>query len=391
MNPGGTGGAPFPDRCVVPGPPPAVGRSDGSEYRLGRPSTYLDIYPTYDYLSLGDVNGDRRPDLLASTDGDLHLYLATGPATLGALMPLESGLTSGGYRAGAHFALVDADEGLDVVAAHARGMSVVWNDGSGDLSRFALTPGPPTTQPVVVDVDLDGDMDVVGLRSDFTMTNDVVLFYFNGGDGGFTTGELVLGAHLYRLRVADVTGDYLPDLIVVSGNDATISVHAQVEGGTFELAGELPVGISPSFNVWLATGDLDGDGLVDLVIVQDEDEPDIEHVWISHQRNGGLEPPRAVTEIPKGAGNIAGGAVLVSDLNLDGLADIAFTSSAFDMVAMLKRSDGSYRLAQTEFPTAASILDLAIAVGDVNCDGCPDLLGAQVDQLVLFPGVACAH
>jgi hypothetical protein len=335
------------------------------------------------------VNGDRRPDLLGSANDDLHLYLATGPATLGALTPLATG--SGGYRRSAHFALVDADDRLDVVVGHEDGVSVVWNDEGDGFSRFVLAAGPPTSQPAVVDIDSDGDMDVVGLQSDFMTTiDDVVVFYLNDGNGEFTTRELALGTHLYRLHVADVTGDTLPDLLIVTEREAFISIYAQDENEQFELTDQLSAGNGPPYLLWHATGDFDQDGLLDLVAVHDEDQPDVEHVWLAYQRNGGLEPLRAISEIPKDAGNIAGGVVLVSDLNLDGLADIAFTSSAFDMVALLNGSDG-FRQVHTAFPTAGSIHDWALAVGDVNCDGCPDLLGSQVGQLVLFPGVACAH
>jgi hypothetical protein len=42
------------------------------------------------------------------------------------------------------------------------------------------------------------------------------------------------------------------------------------------------------------------------------------------------------------------------------------------------------------YPDASSELDYALALGDVNCDGCPDIVAANVTGLVVFYGRACA-
>src|SRR6266536_2119955 len=55
---------PTADRCRVPGPPPATGRPDGSDYHFGTPRAYAGGgLAHFDYLSLGDVDGDDHPDL----------------------------------------------------------------------------------------------------------------------------------------------------------------------------------------------------------------------------------------------------------------------------------------------------------------------------------------
>jgi hypothetical protein len=46
-----------------------------------------------------------------------------------------------------------------------------------------------------------------------------------------------------------------------------------------------------------------------------------------------------------------------------------------------------------DFPfmgSSASVLDMS-AVGDLNSDGCPDVVGAQVGSIVVMRGVGCAQ
>jgi hypothetical protein len=387
---GGSAGAPILDRCRVPGPPPDVGNVDGSDFHLGEPSALLDIYPTYAEVSLGDVDGDRRPDLLGADTDELHLYLDASTPTLDELTPLEAGVKTYSYLRGAHLARVDVGDALDVVVGHPQGVSVLWNDGRGSFPRFTLEAGPPTLYPMVVDLDRDGDMDLAGVGV-ADQTHTPVALYVNDGTRDFSLREVDLGLPLRRLRVADVTGDYLPDLVVLLGREPQINVYAQRAGGEFALAGELSLGVSSPYGVWFDAADLNQDGLSDLVAVQDEDEPDIEHVWIAYQRDGQLAPAERAVRIPKRGGNIAGGEVRTSDLNLDGRTDIVFPSSSFDMVVLIATREGSFRETHETFPTAASIHQDAIAIADVNCDGCPDVVGAQVGGLVLFPGVACAR
>jgi hypothetical protein len=127
------------------------------------------------------------------------------------------------------------------------------------------------------------------------------------------------------------------------------------------------------------------------VLVEDESTPDIERVWVSWSRNGVLSVAEPVATLPKSGGNIAGGAPRVADLNLDGRMDIAVTSDAFNMVALLGQPGLTYRLISEPYPNARSVIESAIAIGDINCDGCPDVLGVQVSTIRAFTGVGCAR
>jgi hypothetical protein len=189
-----------------------------------------------------------------------------------------------------------------------------------------------------------------------------------------------------------VTGDLVPEVIVSTAVDPGLRIYAQGELPALNLVGLIPAveGAGPG-DIWFRAGDVDGDALNDLVVVQDGDKPDIERVWVAFQRKGALDVARAIATLPKDGGNIAGGELLITDLNLDGRNDIVVTSEAFDMVALLATASGDFHMTQAAFPTAGSVLSWAVGVGDMNCDGCPDAIGSQVGAVVLFPGESCAH
>jgi hypothetical protein len=386
------------DRCQVPGPPPATGASDGSDYHFGTPATYAigaNGLAIFEYLSLGDVNGDNHPDLLLSDYFEpALLQLQAAPGRLGAPTKLDVGAT--GFAAGTEtiFANIGVSGKPDIVVGLHGGLSLLLNDGSGRFLQSQYLPGLSMWSLIAFDIDGDQDRDVLALEiDDSTSTPPSIVVYLNDGSGVLARSRaLALDAPSNRIRVADVTGDGRPEVLASAENPSRVRIF---EPGGFEkltLVNELVGGGRAHFSdFWFEVGDLDGDGAYDVVMVEDENAPDMERVWVSLQRGGSLEAPRPIYILPKDGGNIAGGELRIFDLNLDGRNDIAITSTAFDMIALLGIGSGDFRAVRTEYPTFGSILASAIAVGDVNCDGCPDVLGSQVGAVVLFPGVGCAR
>jgi len=380
----------------VPGPPPATGRPDGSDYHFGTPRAYAGGgLAHFDYLSLGDVDGDDHPDLLLSDYFEpALLQLQIAPGRLGPPIKINVGATGFAAGTGAIFGKIGVSGKPDILVGLHRGLSVLLNDGTGRFSQAQYLSGLTTWSLVAFDIDGDQDRDVLALENDDSkFTPPSIVVYLNDGKGGLSRSRMLpLDAPCNRLRVADVTGDGRPEVLVSGEHPSRVRVY---DPGTFAqltpLKELVPGGRAYLFDFWFEVGDLDGDGANDLVMVEDEDQPDMERVWVCLQRGGSLEPPRPVYALPKDGGNIAGGELRISDLNLDGHNDVAITSTAFDMIALLGTGSGDLRAVRAEYPTAASILESAIAVGDIDCDGCPDALGSQVGAVVLFPGIGCAR
>ena len=133
----------------------------------------------------------------------------------------------------------------------------------------------------------------------------------------------------------------------------------------FLVAPEAETGLAPQR---VAAGDVNGDGLIDVVTadidLQEEGQPGHVSVLINNGNRTFAAPVRyPVGESPR--------AVELGDFNGDGYLDIAVTGSASDIVSVLiNNGDGTFR-PQRSYPAAHGAHDIAIA--DFNGDGALDL------------------
>ena len=162
---------------------------------------------------------------------------------------------------------VDGDGDLDALIANGSIVSVRLNNSLGAFSgTYDVTMGGATTKLVVGDVDGDGDLDLA-TSSSSTSTVSVRLNNGNGTFGG--TADYLLSFAPKTLELGDVDGDGDLDL-VTAGNNPTMSgaaagqavVRLNNGNGTFGGGADLGTGGSQPF---VALGDMDGDGTLDLL------------------------------------------------------------------------------------------------------------------------------
>lgn len=344
------------------------------------------------------MNGDERPDLVASQYFlPLISFLQLSPGVFGSgTVSTDSLISDFGPAYGIHVADFGGTAAPDVIVARGlkHGLSVFMNDGSGRLNNAQAIEGYTLSAPISWNTDGDDDLDALALANDETYISEAshLVLYRNDGQSLVFDRAVDLPFRGSDLAVADVTGDGEPEVLVKRVTPARVAVLKQSAFSELTLLDEIVASGSTHFNSsWYQVGDVDGDSANDVVMVEDEWEPDIERLWIAYQRNGALEPAKPIDTLPKDGGNIAGGSIAIADLNLDKLNDIVITSSAFDMVAYLQKADHSFRRIKKEYPTFGSIIQSAIAVGDLNCDGCPDAAGVQVGHICIFTGRGCVR
>jgi hypothetical protein len=272
-------------------------------------------------LTVGDVNGDGKPDILvASLGGDF------GPDPVSLTVRLGNG--NGGFT------------------------SVL---PSGQVQGF---PWGKITSLALADVNGDGKTDLLAVSSQGT------LYVANGqGNGLFGATQTYhvgqgLTGQSYELAVGDFNGDGKPDVVVTNPRTGAVSVLLNNGNGTLATPVTYAVGGSPTA---VALGDVTGDGNLDVVTANANGTVSV----LPDLGNGTFAAPQ--TYALGGPAN----SVALGDFNGDGLLDIATTGST-EMDALLGNGSGGFSAYQKVGPAGSGVV-----AADFNGDGYPDL--AQVD------------
>jgi hypothetical protein len=275
-------------------------------------------------LQVVDVNGDGKPDLLGEQDSSFNtgFYVLIGKGNGTFNSPIEVNVNFPGHVAAADF---NGDGKLDVAMSRLGPGSM----GAPGAIGIFLGNGDGTFQP-------ERDFD-----------------YEPANTAGYLPGYVV---------AADFNGDGKLDVAIADGYDRDVSVILGNGDGTFQFATQAwSVGAGPI----PALGDFNGDGLVDIATANYADN----NVSILLNHKTGFS---SAYDIYDGGTS----AFLVSaDFNSDGKSDLAFGDTQGVGVALSKgQSFGPTRL----YPLALGDI-IAVAAGDLNGDGHPDLVALNYD------------
>lgn len=159
----------------------------------------------------------------------------------------------------------DGDGDMDVVASSINDGAVYWfeNDGSGVFTQHTVNSSYPEPYEVrALDYDGDGDMDVLSAcYSNLDQVGKIVLF-INQGNGNFQSYEIDSSAPgTTSVFWVDLDGDGDMDILSTMGDTDRINWYER-DGGAFT---ERVLAYGVGYATYVVATDLDGDGDIDVV------------------------------------------------------------------------------------------------------------------------------
>ena len=239
-------------------------------------------------------------------------------------------------------------------------------------------PSGATWQPISVNVG--------GLTAySYSVANSFIPTFAGKGSITFSDFALKVdfatGASPYAFAISDLDGDGKPDLAVANYGSNTVSVFrnistsGSISSSSFAAKVDFATGMNPRD---IVISDLDGDGKPDIVVANEGSNT------VSVLRNtsaiGTISTGSFATKVDftTGANPVL---VAIGDLDGDGKPDLAVTNHMGNSVSVFRSmtttgsiSTGSFA-AKVDFATGTS--PRSIAIGDLDGDGKPDLVVAN--------------
>lgn len=345
---------------------------------------------TVPHIAAGDLNGDGETDLVGvESNGYLQIYLQSGGALQAPVT--DSQTPAGASTAPTSIAVGDLNgDGLnDIAVGYGNsGLIAVYYQSSSNTFGAPTEISTPDSDLVRIgDVTGDGYADLVGLAwpaSTSAMTNDLAVFAQSGGAPATTPAEYTVQEGGYpQMAIADVSGDGLNDVVVMSGQTygvPQLSVLTQSSSGTLNTPQTYTLPVSNTNANGMGVGDVNGDGLNDVVLSFGDTSPAPQLAVYLQNSSGTLTLQTSTIAVQERPTSLA-----VLDVNGDGLNDIvADNGYNYGLDVYLQQSNGSYT-----YEAYAGVLNFGnLVTGDFNGDGQTDLAGSitsGTDQgIVLF-------
>jgi hypothetical protein len=241
-------------------------------------------------------------------------------------------------------------------------------DGTGDLTAATpvAVPGEQLAGLALADLDDDGDLDAVSASTTAVGGDQLGIVEQTSSGLSAVGGAGAAGTLLASgLAAGDLTGDGVPDALVISANSGSGSAWVASGAGTALSAGA-PVGVGAD-PVAVALADVDNDGDLDGLVLDGSTN------LLTLLRNDGAGTLTATGILVDGLG--AGTGLAAGDLNGDGNADVAITDGPGDAIGVLP-GDGAGGFGPPAWH-ATGAGPRAPVLADLTGDGVPDLATAD--------------
>jgi hypothetical protein len=261
------------------------------------------------------------------------------------------------------------DGKIDLAVANVTGgtVSILLGNGDGTFkTQTQIAAGYGPIALAVGDFNGDGKLDLA-VANNGNKSNGhpgTVTMLLGNGRGGFRTGgTFKTGDGPFTVVAGDFNGDGKLDLAFADYNVSvgnSVAVLLGKGNGTFQKYVSYPTGAAP---IGLATEDLNGDGILDLVTANEVSQT----ASVLLGNGDGTFKPHV--DYPVGRAPLA---VAIGDFNHDNRPDVAVANLSDNTVSvLLGRGDGTFK-AHVDYATGNA--PVAILVADLNADHRQDLV-----------------
>ena len=295
-------------------------------------------------IAIGDLNGDGIPDIVNALG---FIAFGKGNGTFGP--PVSYAVENSQFPKDVIVAELRRKGVVDIVAAQDQAVSVLLNEGKGTFEDGEWIPVPGAGScGAAADFNGDGKPDLAVPTS----AGIVILLGTGNASAPYTTGTTIPMSGIGCPIAGDLNGDGIPDILVGANSLGGVGAYLGNGDGTFTLKGVSPVG--PGI---IAFGDFNHDGKLDFA--------DSSNQLALGNGDGTFQPPVNIVAdpIPTGYSWIAAG-----DVNNDGWTDILLTSPEYAysyLVVLVNNQQGGFTQTLIKNGTGPR----GVALADLNLDG----------------------
>lgn len=312
-------------------------------------------------IAVSDFNNDSHPDLVVANDGsdNVSILLGTGTGSFQPAMNFPAGTDPFDVTVGEFNG--DGAKDLAVANSSVGSISILMGTGTGSFGApSTISVGGMPRCIAVADLDADGNQDLA-------VASGSVWVLRGTGTGTFATPNRIADSGALYVATEDLNDDGVADLIAANGVSETVTVFLGSGGGTFGAPANFAVGRQAHF---LGTGDLNGDGHADLAV------------------GGTVLLGDGTGSLALAGSYLSHGAavdVVVDELSGDDRLDLAIANSNGTVALLRGTGDGSVQGAISIRATNPQ----CVKASDLNLDGVTDLIvcsGSTSASVTVFLG-----
>lgn len=232
------------------------------------------------HIKCGDLNGDGKPDLVATENGTTDRVFilkngSTGPGSFSFSTPLPFTL-AGKRPKRIEIADMNADGKPEVLVTSQGKNTVTVMINQSSLASISFVPDPPidvsipgavSTEGLAVE-DLNGDGLPEIVTSQFQTNSNLYVVENKSSPGSFLAGDvktLVVGTPIKNIRIGDLDGDGKQDIAFTQLISSGIGIFLNQSAGALAF-GTLETFVTDVTPCGIDFGDIDGDGKIDIGI-----------------------------------------------------------------------------------------------------------------------------